>query len=171
MNNVKIISKILFYITRFLSLAYFWMSAHSLLALLTGWSLDFKDNGKHFIVCWPFTEKPFLIGDYYTGYIIFDFLLPLSLYGLFFLLVGNVFRVFYQSKFFTETNIAHLRRFYLANLLLPGTAVLLASIFAELDELAEVLIVLHFFLGIFAYFLAAIFRQGVHLQNEQDLFI
>lgn len=171
MNKVKIISRILFYLTRFLSVFYFWMPAHSILALLTGWSLTFKENGKYFNVCWPFTQKPFLVGDYNIGYIVFEFLIPLSLYGLFFLLVGNVFKIFFQDKMFTPNNVRHLKRFYWANLILPGVAVLLASIFAELDELAEILIALHFFLGIFAYFLAAIFKQGLNLQNEQDLFI
>lgn len=172
MNNVKIVSKILFYITRFLALCYFAMTAYSIFALITKWSLTFKDGNKYFIVCYPFTEKPFLIGDYYMGYIIFDFLLPLGFYGLFFLLVSNVFKVFFQPKLFTEKSIRHLRRFYLANLIVPGITVLLSSIFSVIDDdLAVPLIVLHFILGVFAYFLAAIFKQGLHLQNEQDLII
>jgi phosphoglycerol transferase MdoB-like AlkP superfamily enzyme len=42
MNSVKIISKILFYLTRLLAIAYFVMFAHSIIALVTGWSLQLK---------------------------------------------------------------------------------------------------------------------------------
>jgi hypothetical protein len=31
--------------------------------------------------------------------------------------------------------------------------------------------VLHLIMGIFVWFVAAIFKQGIQLQNEQDLFI
>jgi Protein of unknown function (DUF2975) len=172
MQNVKTVSKILFYITRFLAIFYFTISAHSTIALLTKWSLITKDNGKYFQICYPFTQKPFLLGDNNLGYMIFNFLLPLSLYGLFFLLVSNVFKVFFQPKLFTTNGVKHLKRFYLANLILPSLAVLLASIFTnKVEDPAEFLIMIHFILGVFAYFLAAIFKQGLSLQNEQDLYI
>lgn len=172
MQNVKTISKILFYITRFLAILYFSISVHSMIALITKWSLKLKDNGKYFQICYPFTQKPFLVGDNNLGYMIFNFLLPMSLYGLFFLLVSNVFKVFFQPKLFTVIGVKHLRLFYLANLILPSLTVLLASIFTnKVEDPAEVLIMIHFILGIFAYFLAAIFKQGLKLQNEQDLYI
>ncbi|MWB95497.1 DUF2975 domain-containing protein [Flavobacterium sp. GA093] len=171
MKTTHIVSKILFYITRFLAFVYFTLAGYSLLALATGWSLRFKDNGKYFQVCYPFTEKPLMLGDYNIPYIIFDFLAPLSLYGLFFLLISNVFKVFFQPKLFTQNGIDHLRRFYLANLLLPSITIFLASLFVPLDNEVSIFIVLHFMLGVFAYFLAAIFKQGLNLQNEQDLFI
>lgn len=172
MQNVKTVSKILFYVTRFLAILYFSISAHSTIALITKWSLIIKDSGKYFAICYPFTEKPFLLGDNNFEYIIFNFLLPLSLYGLFFLLVSNVFKVFYQPKLFTHNGVKHLKRFYLANLILPSLTVLLASIFTNnVEDPAEFLIMIHFILGIFSYFLAAIFTQGLSLQNEQDLYI
>ena len=49
--------------------------------------------------------------------------------------------------------------------------VLLAVIFSIIDEGVFVLVLLHAILGIFAYFIAAIFQQGVQLQTEQDLII
>lgn len=172
MQNVKIVSKILFYLTRFLAILYFLISAHSIIALITKWALTTKDNGKYFQICFPFTQKPFLVGDNNLDYMIFNFLLPLSLYGLFFLLVSNVFKVFFQPKLFTLNGIKHLKWFYLANLIFPSLSVLLASIFTnKVEDPGEFLIVLHFILGIFAYFLAAIFKQGLNLQNEQDLYI
>ena len=172
MQNVKTVSKILFYVTRFLAILYFSISAHSIIALITDWSLTTKDNGKYFQICYPFTQKPFLVGENNLGYMIFNFLLPLSLYGLFFLLVSNIFKVFFQPKLFTLNGIKHLKRFYLGNLILPSLSVLLASIFTnKVEDPFEFLIMIHFILGVFTYFLAAIFNQGLSLQNEQDLYI
>lgn len=171
MNQVKIVSRILFYITRLFASLYLGTTAYSIFCLLTGWSLGFRENKKYFQVMYPFTEKPFLNGDYNMPYIIFDFLLVLGLYGLFFLLASNIFKVFFQPKLFTEYGIRQLRYFYLANLFLPGLMIFFASIFAEVEDMAVLLAILHFILGIFAYFFAAIFRQGLQLQKEQDLFI
>ncbi|TDO69933.1 DUF2975 family protein [Flavobacterium chryseum] len=171
MKTTYIVSKILFYVTRFLAIVYFTLALYSLLTLLTGWSLNFKDNGKYFQICYPFTDHPLMLGDYNLPYIIFDFLSPLSLYGLFFLLISNVFKIFFQPKLFTQNGINHLRRFYLTNLILPSVVIFLASFFVSLDNEVSIFIVLHFMLGVFAYFLAAIFKQGLNLQNEQDLFI
>ncbi|WP_337044987.1 DUF2975 domain-containing protein [Emticicia sp. 17c] len=104
-------------------------------------------------------------------YIVFDFLSPLGLYGLFFLLSSNVFKVFFQPKLFSQWGVRQLQLFYVANLCLPALTIMLASIFSLVDDIAIILIVLHFILGVFAYFLSAIFKQGLKLQNEQDLFI
>lgn len=171
MNSVKIVSRILFYITRVLSIAYFAMAALSVFALSTGLGLGFREDRKYFSVFYPFTTAPFLNGDYNLPYIVFYFLLPISLYGLFFLLVSNVFKVFFQPRLFTEYGIGRLKGFYLANLIIPGATILLTSIFTEVDNASIVFVALHFILGVFAFFLAAIFKQGVHLQNQQDLII
>lgn len=171
MKTTYIVAKILFYVTRFLAIVYFTLGLYSVLTLITGWSLTFKDGGKYFQVCYPFTNHPLMLGDYNLPYIIFDFLSPLSLYGLFFLLISNVFKIFFQPKLFTQNGINHLRRFYLTNLILPSVVIFLASFFVSLDNEVSIFIVLHFMLGVFAYFLAAIFKQGLNLQNEQDLFI
>lgn len=171
MNKVKIISRLLFYITRLLALVYFAMALHSIIALVTKWSLHFKDGEKYFQVSFPFSNTVYLVGDYNLPYIIFDFLMVLIFYGLFFLLVSNVFKVFFQPRLFTEYSIKHLKIFYLANLIIPVLAVLAAAIFTQVDKEVTVLILLHFILGIFAYFLAAIFKQGLNLQKEQDLII
>jgi hypothetical protein len=147
------------------------MALLSVFALTTGLGLGFSKEKKYFHVFYPFTTTHFLNGDYNLPYIVFTFLLPMSLYGLFFLLVSNVFKVFFQPRLFTQYGIGHLKGFYLANLIIPGAAILLTRFFTEVDDAAVVFIVLHFILGVFAFFLAAIFRQGVLLQNQQDLII
>jgi len=171
MNQVKIISKILFYITRFLAVVYLGITAYAVFCLVTGWGLAFSSNSKYFHVLYPFTDSHFLNGDYNLPYILIDFTMPLGLYGYFFLLASNIFKVFFQPRLFSQYGIKQLRLFYVSNLVIPAVAVLLASIFTEVEDMAVILIILHFILGVFAYFFAAIFKQGVQLQNEQDLFI
>ena len=171
MKSVKILSRILFYFARVLAYLYFGMAALSLLALTTGWGLNIREGGKYFQVYYPFTKTGFLNGDYNLTYILFFFLLPIALYGLFFWLLSNVFKVFFQPKLFTSYGVKHLRRFYLANCIIPGALVLVTSFFDAVEAEAFAMVVLHFTLGVFAYFFAAIFRQGVQLQKEQDLYI
>lgn len=171
MKTTHILSRILFYFTRFLAIVYFFLAAYSVFTFMTGLFLTFKDNGKYFQVCYPFTSHPLMLGNYNIAYILFDFLAPLSLYGLFFLLSSNVFKVFYQPKLFTANGIFHLRSFYLSNLLIPSMVLFVAFFFVPLDNEVWLFIILHGMLGVFAYFLAAIFKQGLNLQNEQDLFI
>ena len=171
MRSVKAVSRVLCYSARILAVLYFTMAALSLLALTTGWGLNIREGGKYFQVYYPFTKIGFLNGDYNISYIIFFFLLPISLYGLFFLLLSNVFKVFFQPKLFTSYGVKHLRLFYQANCIIPGLVVLLTSFFENVETESIVMVVLHFTLGVFAYFFAAIFKQGVQLQNEQDLYI
>ena len=172
MKNVKIISTILFYITRFIAILYLLTTFYSLITLLTEWSFTYKDNGNYFSICYPFTQTPFLNGENNWGYKTFNFLIPIAFYGLFFLLVSNVFSIFRKDKLFTQYGVIQLKYFYLANISVPPLTILLASIFAgNIEEGLEWVAVIHFFLGVFAYFLAAIFKQGLHLQNEQDLYI
>jgi hypothetical protein len=172
MKNVKIIATTLFYITRFVAILYFVTTFYSLISLLSEWSFIARENGKFFSICFPFTETPFLLGENNWGYKLFNFIIPMGFYGLFFLLVSNVFNVFKQPKLFTKYGVKQLKYFYLANIFVPPLTILLASVFAgDIEEGLEWVAVVHFFLGVFAYFLAAIFKQGLHLQNEQDLYI
>lgn len=172
MKKVKFISTVLYFITRILAILYLATTVYSLISLATEWSFITKENGQYFSICFPFTESPFLNGENNWAYKIFNFLIPIGFYGLFFLLASNVFNAFRQPRLFTKYGFDQLRRFYLANLILPWLAILLASIFAgKIEEGLEWVAVIHFFLGVFTYFLAAIFNQGLHIQNEQDLII
>lgn len=172
MKNVKIIATVLYYITRLVAILYLVSTFYSLLTFLTEWSFITRENGEYFSICFPFTEIHFLNGENNWAYKIFNFLIPIGFYGIFFLLLSNVFNAFKQTKLFTQYGVNQLRWFYLANIFMPSLAILLASIFAgEVEEGLEWVAVIHFFLGVFAYFLAAIFKQGLQLQNEQDLFI
>ncbi len=171
MNNVKVVAKVLLYTTRFFAAFYGLLTLYSAICLMTGWFLAFKENGQCFSVLLPLTQESMLTGANNLPYIFFDFLLPLTLYSIFFLLVSNVFKVFTHTKLFTQNGVRHLQWFYLSNLIIPSVAVLLAAMFGMADIEVMVLVMLHFVLGVFVYFLAAIFKQGLYLQNEQDLMI
>lgn len=171
MKYTSVISKLLFYFFRFLAIVYLGGFTISLIALISGWGLVIEKE-IYFIVNLPFTNIGILRGDFNLSYIIFMFLGPLGLYGLFFLLLSNTIRAFFQPKLFTETGVRHLKRFYLANVCIPGLFILFTSFFCPVESpTSELLILLHLVIGLFAFLLAAIFKQGLKLQNEQDLFI
>ncbi len=171
MNQTKIISKVLYYICLILSGGYLLTGIYSGLCLSTGSAVTPYKEGKFLHINYPFTEQPFLNIENNYAYIIFSFLLVLISYGIFFWLSAKVFRVFFQAKLFTRENILQLKRFYLYNIFVPLPVVITASFFVEVESMIWGLVFIHFMLGIFCLFLANIFKQGLHLQNEQDLFI
>lgn len=171
MNQTKIISTVLFYICSILSGGYLITAVYSLLCLATDFSVTPYKNGKFLHINYPFTEQPFLNIENNYSYIIFSFMLVLFSYGIFFWLSAKVFKVFFQPKLFTKEHIAQLKRFYLFNIFIPLPIVIIASFFVEVENMIWGLVFIHFMLGIFCLFLANIFKQGLHLQNEQDLFI
>ncbi len=170
MKPVRLIASILSMVSKVLAAGYFLSFLLSLIALTTGWSLHIIDSGRRFEICYPSTDTPFLLGEYNSGYMVM-FLLLLGLYALFFLLVGNVFSVFTKTKLFTAYGIRHLTAFYLGNLILPGVAAVLIAFLYHVESPLAILVVLHMLLGVFSYFMAAIFREGYHLQNEHDLIL
>lgn len=171
MNRAKFICKILFNITFLLGLLYLLTVLYASVCLVTGWGISAYGEGKFLRIHYPFTQKAFLLVENNASYKIFSFLLPLSFYTLFFLQVSQVFKVFTKPKQFTIPNLSQLKRFYWLNLLLPLMGTVAASFFVPIDDNIALLIGVHFILGIFAFLLAEIFRQGLKLQNEQDLYI
>lgn len=171
MQRAKLVSKILYYITLILAVIYVCLTVYSAVCILTGWHIDYYEDGKLIHILYPFTAKTLMNIVNNTSYILFEFLMPLSLYGLFFFLASNVFKVFHQPRLFTRYGIKHLQYFYLANWIFPLGAILLAGVFASVESFVFALAITHFILGIFVYFLSAIFKQGLNLQSEQDLII
>lgn len=169
MKKTRIISKVLFVITRVLA----WVYLITTLYGAFGWLTEINTQTDKFkkIIEYPFTDIPFLILDNNLTYLIFAFLLPMLAYTLFFWLLSNVFKVFFQEKLFTQSNIIHLKRFYLTNIILPVLLVIFSSFFIEIDTGILMIIALHLVLGVFIFIFSEIFKQGLNLQNEQDLYI
>ncbi|WP_127019750.1 DUF2975 domain-containing protein [Flagellimonas beolgyonensis] len=169
MKKTKILSKILYAVTKGLAWIYLVIGLYGSFAWMTKTNIQTVDTTT--IINYPFTDRSFLILDNDQSYFLFAFLLPVLSYTLFFWLLSKVFRVFFQQKLFTQTNIKHLKRFYLANIILPIVVVAFSSFFIQIEKGIFVMIALHLFLGIFIFIISEIFNQGLSLQNEQDLYI
>jgi hypothetical protein len=169
MKRTKLISRILFAITRILAWLYLVTTIYTIICWLL--KINIQQTETQNIIKYPFTDTLFLILDNNLTYLVFTFLLSFLFYTLFFWLLSNVFKVFLQNKLFTVANIVHLKRFYELNLFVPILLVILASFFVEIEKGVFLIIALHLFLGIFVFILSEIFKQGVDLQNEQDLYI
>jgi tryptophan-rich sensory protein len=108
------------------------------------------------------------LGDY-TGSYLFTYLFTVAFYGLFLWLLSGVFHAFKQKKLFTEKGAVQLSRFYITNLLMPFLFLVLFLFFRnDMSDIIRIMF-LHLVIGVFAYFMAAIFKQGLLLQEEQDL--
>ncbi len=170
MKTVRFVARCLLAFSRVLAVGYALSFLLSLVALSSGWSLNLFAENRRFEILYPFTRVAYLLGEYNQGYILM-FLLLLGLYTLFFFLVGNVFKVFTQPTLFTSYGVRQLRTFYLGNLLMPVCAGVLIACCYGIESPMVILIILHLILGVFTYFMAAIFEQGLMLQSENDLIL
>ncbi len=171
MKQTKVISKILYYLCMFLAIGYITTFIYAVFCLLTGLGVTPYDQNQQLHINYPFSNEPFLNIDNNFPYIIFSFLIPMFLYGLFFWFSARLFKVFLQPRLFIKKNVKELSRFYIFNVFVPLFSVIIASFFVEIIAPIWGLVFVHFILGIFCYFLANIFKQGLQLQDEQDLYI
>ena len=127
-------------------------------------------DNETFLIFLPFTETVFLLGDYTASYLVSN-LLTIAFYGLFLWLLSGIFNEFRRPKIFTRKGVYKLSLFYIINLVVPFIFIALLFIFG--DEVSDIvrIILLHLVIGVFAFFMAAIFKHGVLLQEEQDLTI
>ncbi|WP_018630330.1 DUF2975 domain-containing protein [Niabella aurantiaca] len=170
MQKVRILATGLLYLSRLLAIPYLATALYIIICFLFPHQLVHPvDGGQHFELHYPFTAIAFLRGDEYRFIYIFEMFAFIGLYGVFFWMLGNIFKTFREQKFFTTKGVRRLKVFYLLNFLAPIP--FLVRHLADNYEVAIIVIlaVLHWVLGIFAYFMAVIFSRGVQLQNEQDL--
>lgn len=172
MKLLKNVAAILHVLSMAAAVFYFVTTIYALIVILFARNPElgmFKEIGNDtFRINYPFTDVPFLTGDN-TPHFFFILLITFAGYGLFAFLLARVFSIFKQDKLFTADAIGRLRTFYTANLVIPA-AVLICELFFTRDVRDLLVItVLHAIIGIFAWFLSVIFRQGLFLQEEQDL--
>lgn len=174
MKTVRALAAVLYTCSRIASIVYLLTAVYTLGVVLlytvtssTSAPIRILPNGG-FQIYYPFTTTPFLLGEYNAWYIGTS-VLTISFYGLFLWLLGDVFYSFKQTKLFTRKGFLKLSRFYIANLTIPILIfILLASFGKELNDIIRITF-LHLVVGVFAFFMAAIFKQGLNLQDEQDL--
>ncbi|HMK02808.1 MAG TPA: DUF2975 domain-containing protein [Ferruginibacter sp.] len=173
MKTTRLVATALFSITRILSLLYLVTAIYVVFIFLftintpPAW-LPLGISDGHFEIYFPFTHTPFLLGDYTQSFIAIMILIMFG-YGIFLWMLSNIFKTFKQEKLFTATGVKRLSVFYGTNFIVP--ILILIGFFIAKIEISDMLIItcLHFVIGIFAFFMAAIFKQGLLLQEEQDL--
>lgn len=174
MKTVRFIAGILYYLSRIFALIVSVIAVYAIVVILLhvnnpNASLPIKIiNNDRFEIFYPFTHTTFLLGDYTASYLVSN-LLTITFYGLFLWLLGGVFHAFKQQKIFTRKGMLQLSVFYIVNLVVPFLFVALLFVFGQ--EILDIvrIILLHLVIGIFAFFMSAIFKQGLLLQEEQDL--
>jgi hypothetical protein len=174
MKTVRFVANLLFYFSRIGAIIFMLTALYAGIVILLfqyasnpGVPMTVLENGS-FQIFYPFTNTPFLLGDYTTTYLVIS-LATIIFYGIFLWLLSGVFLAFRQEKLFTRKGVMRLSRFYITNLTVPVLLLVLLALFGQ--ELTDIIRItfLHLLIGVFAFFMAAIFRQGVLLQEEQDL--
>ncbi len=174
MKTVRHAATILFYLSRIMAVIVFVITLYALTVILLSLKnlspslpIAITDDGT-FRIFYPFTQTPFLLGDYTSSYLVSN-LSIIAFYSLFLWLLSGVFHAFKQPRLFTQRGVMQLSRFYITNLIVPLIFLVLLAVFGE--ELLDIFTItlLHLVIGIFALFMAAIFKQGLILQEEQDL--
>ncbi len=171
MKVTQSLATLLFYLTRVLAFCYGVIAIY-LASTLIIYNISSKGpievHEGAFTVFYPFTKKPVFLGDY-NAYYISTTMLTLGIYILFIWLLSNVFNAFRGSRLFTRQNVSRLWRFTILNVLGPLFALMLLILIGRMYPNAIVIALLHILLGVFSFFMAAIFKQGLQLQEEQDL--
>ncbi len=171
MKTVRIISNVLHACSLFLAVGYCATALYAMIVLtLKTPQFQLLNEGRRFAILFPFSTKNFLLGENIGAQMV-SMVSLIGLYGLFFYMVSTVVAIFREQKWFTKQGMMRLRYFTYANLTIPAIVYATHRIFWEVESPAEILVALHALLGVFALFIAAIFEQGLHLQNEQDLII
>jgi hypothetical protein len=171
MKKVVKISIVLFFLMRVVSISYIASATFALVSFgFRTKSFELKNGGENFQINIPFFNIGFLVGQNQPS-IIWETILGIMMYGVFFWLLGNVFHVFRQPKLFTEKNVRTLTIFYVSNFLIPILMILYIGFYGNYSQSLWIAIFFHFMMGFFVYFMKVIFKQGLHLQKDQDLYI
>ena len=174
MKAVRLIANILYYITRVAAILFLITAVYAFVVLAISMYTDFQGlpidikNNETFVIFYPFTTTPFLLGDYTRSYFVTS-TSTVGLYGLFLWLLSCVFKAFRQQRLFIPKSVSRLERFYLFNLVVPVLFLLMLAVIGHDLRDALIIVFLHVMIGVFAFFMAAIFKQGLLLQEEQDL--
>jgi hypothetical protein len=174
MKSVQIVANALHYLTRIASLLFLSTAIYAFIVLflslytrIDSLPIELKTNGS-FVIFFPFTKAPFLLGDYTSSYFLVS-TSTIALYSLFLWLLSCVFKAFRQKRLFIPKSVSRLERFYLFNLSVPTIFLLFLAFSGQEIRDAIIIVFLHLMIGVFAFFMAAIFKQGLLLQEEQDL--
>jgi len=171
MKSVKIIASFLDKIVKIVAIGYLVTAFYTLLnCVFKGPFFEILEHNR-FAINFPFSQTHFLLGSEYTFEYVAEMVIGIGLYGFFFWVLSNVFKTFKQERLFTPKGLKYLKQFYIFNLILYPVFALIWAFVSKEDFPFFAMIIAHTIMGIFIYFMAAIFEQGVNLQGEQDLYI
>lgn len=171
MKLVKITASVFYYLVRVIAIGYLVTAFYTLIICTLKGPFFEKLENNRFAINFPFTSKHFLLGSEFTIKYVAEMVFGIALYGVFFYLLSGVFNAFKQKRLFTHFGIKNLKRFYIFNLLVYPVFTIIWSAISVEDFPFFGMVVAHLIMGIFIFFINAIFEQGVQLQDEQDLFI
>jgi len=171
-SPVRNLANMLYHLTRGLVMIYGVIAVYAISITILAKSgvkgLPLNVSGDQFTIYYPFSKTPFMLLQDERTFLVTTLLVVLF-YGLFLILMLGVLDTFRQKKLFTPKGVQRLTRFYLANFFLPVIAIIILLLLGEPINDLLIITFLHIVLGIFIYFMTAIFRQGLELQIEQDL--
>ncbi len=180
MKTVRVVASFLYQITKLLGFLYLLLALYGFVTVMlfksgVGWApmninTAGAGTGSIFEIYYPFTRSIFLRGEYISSYMIIYFI-SILFYGLFLLFLSGVFKAFKQKRLFTQNGFQQLNRFFWINLAGPILILLVYVLYGEsLNDILKITL-LHLVIALFAFFMAAIFKQGLFLQEEQDLIL
>lgn len=171
MKSVKIIASVLYYVFKIIAFGYLITAFYTFVNCIFEAPFFEKLENNRFAINYPFSSKHFLLGSEFSTEYISEMVIGIGLYGVFFYLLSGVFNAFRQEKLFTHFGIRNLKHFYIFNLIAYPILAIVWSVISVEDFPFFAMIMSHLIMGLFIFFMNAIFEQGVKLQNEQDLFI
>lgn len=168
MFGKKSLSTVLFYSTRCIIIGYGIFLLCIIISLLSGNFVISDENMLKIHI--PFSSS--VIKAVYTSTALIAIICFTTFYASFFLILSLIFKTFSAEKLFTEEAIKYLRWFTILNLILP-IIYLIVPIIINNKITPDYIIpgLLHIGLGIFAAFIATIFKMGFTLQEENELTI
>lgn len=168
MFGKKSFSTVLYYSTRFATIGYGIIILLVIILLLTNSYIITGDNVLEIQI--PFTSA--VIKGAYTLMALVGVLCFSIFYGAFFYVLSLIFKTFSTGKLFTEKAIKYLRWFTILNCSLPVIYIVTGLIINNnISAEGIVSVIPHIALGIFSAFIAAIFKQGFTIQEENELTI
>jgi hypothetical protein len=173
MKAVHLTANILFHLSRPLAILYSLVTVYAIIVVLSSYAthaiwVPINIEQGRFVIFFPFTHTPFILGDY-AGYYLIPTLLVVIFYSIFLWLLSGVFDAFRQKKMFVTKGVNQLSRFFKSNLAIPAVLILISALYNyAVGDMIRIAF-LHGVLGVFAFFMTAIFKEGVLLQEEQDL--
>jgi hypothetical protein len=165
----KSLSSLLFWVSTICTLGF------AILLVFILFSLILNNNTIHIEnelnIALPFTQS--FIKSEYSPIILFSIVLFLLFYGVFFYLLRTLFMAFSKEKvIFTNKMRGSIRKFGFLNIFLPPFGII-TTFFIKKGVDFEIVLQggLLVLLGVFSLFVVAVFKEGIVLQEENDLTI